>query len=291
MRMMVPSLLFGLCLGISATATAAQAGPGRGYLGVALAQAPEGAPVKAMVARVDPEGPAASAGLRQGDLIRSVNGHPVADAHALQSYVFSQHPGAVVEMDVLRWTPSGFAPTRISVRLSSGPGDRPPAASSPAHQPEAAAPSTPPATHPESPVSGERADVRYVIYTDPAEHAFTVPAPAGWRVGGRMVRYGPISIAPFVQAMTPDGSIFVQLGDWHIKDYCDIPGWREGQLYTPGTSVEFVRRLQTAEQYAHSYALSFQQQLGCENPAFTESNPVDTPPRVTTLPQAQVETT
>ena len=105
-----------------------------------------------------------------------------------------------------------------------------------------------------------------------------------------MVRYGPISIAPFVQAMTPDGTIFVQLGDWHIKDYCDIPGWPEGQLYTPGTSVEFVRRVQSAEQYAHSYGLSFQKELGCENPTFTQSKSLETPPGVATIPQARVET-
>ena len=138
--------------------------------------------------------------------------------------------------------------------------------------------------------AGGPADVQYLRYVDPAEHSFTVLAPVGWRVGGRMVRYGPISIAPFVQAMTPDGAIFVQLGDWHIKDYCDIPGWPEGHLYTPGTSVEFIRRVQSAEQSAHSYSLAFQKQLGCENPAFTGSQSLPAPPGVTALPQARVET-
>lgn len=137
---------------------------------------------------------------------------------------------------------------------------------------------------------GAPVDVRYVRYADPAENAFTVQAPAGWRVGGRMVRYGPISIAPFVQAMTPDGTIFVQLGDWHIKDYCDIPGWREGQLYTPGTSVEFVRRVHSAEQYAHAYSLDFQKELGCGNSSFTGSQSLPNPPGVAGLPQARVET-
>ena len=133
-------------------------------------------------------------------------------------------------------------------------------------------------------------EVKYARYVDPAEHAFTVQAPIGWRVGGRMVRYGPISIAPFVQAMAPDGAIFIQLGDWHIKDYCDIPGWPEGHLYTPGTSVEFVRRVQSAEQYAHSYALDFAKQLGCGNPAFTSSQSLPAPPGVAALPQARLET-
>ena len=131
---------------------------------------------------------------------------------------------------------------------------------------------------------------QFVRYVDPAEHSFTVLAPGGWRVGGRMVRYGPISIAPFVQAMTPDGAIFIQLGDWRIKDYCDIPGWPEGHLYTPGTSVEYVRRVQSAEQYAHSYALDFAKQLGCANPAIASSQSLPAPPGVTALPQARLET-
>jgi hypothetical protein len=90
--------------------------------------------------------------------------------------------------------------------------------------------------------------------------------------------------------MTPDGSIFIQLGDWRIKDYSDIPGWREGQLYTPGTSVVIVRRVQTAEQYAHSYSLAFQKQLGCESPGFTGSQSLPNPPAITTIPQSRVET-
>ena len=283
MRLIWASLLSGLYVSVVAGIAAAAGDAGSGYLGVGLADAPPGAPeAAAMVARLDPNGPAARAGLRPGDLIRSVNGYAVGDASTLQSYVYKKRAGAELVMDVLRSTPSGFASLRVTATLSSGPGAGPSPGAAPARG--AASPSTPPAAE------GATADVRYVRYTDPAENAFTVQAPAGWRVGGRMVRYGPISIAPFVQAMTPDGTVFVQLGDWHIKDYCDIPGWPEGHLYTPGTSVEFVRRLQSAEQYAHSYAVSFGKQLGCENPAFTSSQSLQNPPGVASLPQARVET-
>ena len=134
-------------------------------------------------------------------------------------------------------------------------------------------------------------DLGYIRYVDPAEQAFAVSVPAGWATGGRMVRYGPISIAPFVQAMTRDGTIFVQLGDWHVKDYADIPGWAEGRLYTPGTSVEFVRRVRTAEQYARSYASTFAKMLDCGSPALGASEAMPAPDGVTTvIPQARLET-
>jgi hypothetical protein len=124
---------------------------------------------------------------------------------------------------------------------------------------------------------------------DPAERAFTDEVPSGWRVGGRLVRYGPLSIAPFVQAMTPDGTIFVQMGDWRIKDYSDLPGWRPGQIYTPGTSIFIIRRFQTAEQFAQSYSLAFEKQLGCSNGSITGSQAMPVAGKAT-VPQARLET-
>ena len=133
-------------------------------------------------------------------------------------------------------------------------------------------------------------NIRYVNYEDPAEKAFIDQVPAGWRVGGRMVRYGPVTIAPFVQAMPPDGTVFVQLGDWHIQEFSDMPGWKQGQIYTPGTSVIIVRRLETSEQYARSFGTAFQKQLGCENPSFTDSESVPNPTGPSRLPQGKTET-
>lgn len=148
----------------------------------------------------------------------------------------------------------------------------------------------PPTTMPQSKETAGETSIRFVRWVDPAERAFTDQVPAGWRVGGRLVRYGPVTIAPFVQAMTPDGSIFIQLGDWRIKDYSDIPGWRPGQIYTPGTSVIIVRRLETADQYARSYSAGFAKQLGCGTPSFTGSDALPTPAGLSTIPQSRVET-
>ena len=133
-------------------------------------------------------------------------------------------------------------------------------------------------------------ELQYHEYTDPAEHAFADLAPNGWRVGGLLVRYGPITIAPFVQAMPPNGSIFIQLGDWNIKDYADIPGWREGALYTPGTSIEFVHRLRTPEQYAGEYITRFEEELGCGQSESMGTAKSPNPPGLATVPQASVGT-
>jgi hypothetical protein len=258
---------------------------GRGYLGVGLGDAPPGAPVAAaMVGQIDPNGPAAKAGLRRGDLIRAVNGNPVESGQALQTYIFSQRPGAVLVFDVMRRGASGYAESRVTATLDSPPGAGPSPTVAAASR-EDAPPNPPPASDP----GAGQADIRYVRYVDPRERAFTDQVPAGWRVGGRMVRYGPITIAPFVQAMTPDGTIFVQLGDWRIKDYSDIPGWRPGQIYTPGTSIFIIRRIETAEQYARSYSLDFAKQLGCETPSFTGSEAMP-PAGLATIPQSKLDT-
>ncbi|HET7216014.1 MAG TPA: PDZ domain-containing protein [Terriglobia bacterium] len=282
------SVIFCLLLVAIIPAVAGAGQAERGYFGVGLTDPPPGAPLGAMLARVDPDGPAARAGLRPGDLIRTVNGQNVPDAVTLQNYVFAMHPGVVLTFDVLRSTYSGVSSNRVSVTLGFVPGESPSPSPRGAARTAPPGPSAPPAEPPMAAASA--AGVSFVVYHDPAENAFTDAVPAGWRVGGRLVRYGPISIAPFVQAMMPDGSVFVQLGDWHIKDFADMPGWPEGHLYTPGTNVEYIRRLQSAEQYTRDYALTFQKQLGCENPTVTNSQPYPTSPGSATVQGASIAT-
>jgi hypothetical protein len=133
-------------------------------------------------------------------------------------------------------------------------------------------------------------NLAYRQYTDPAERAFTNMVPDGWRVGGRMVRYGPVTIAPFEQAMRPDGAVFIQLGDWHIKDYSDMPGWKPGSIYTPGTSVVLVRRVESPDEYARTYGLGLERWLGCSDARFTGAKKIPNPAGITAIPQARVET-
>ena len=56
----------------------------------------------ALVNSVDPAGPAASAGVKQGDVITSVDGEKVTDSNALRNRIAQTKPGATVTLQVLR---------------------------------------------------------------------------------------------------------------------------------------------------------------------------------------------
>ena len=85
----------------------------RGYLGVetqpvtpamaaALHLAEPGKTGGALVAAVESDSPAAKAGLQPGDVIRAVDGKPVATPRDLALDVAAIHPGAEARLDVLR---------------------------------------------------------------------------------------------------------------------------------------------------------------------------------------------
>ena len=87
----------------------------RGYLGVeaqrigapmaAALNVPheEGGKAKgALVATVQPDSPAERAGLKPGDVIESVDGHPIADPRALAVEIADIKPGSQATVDVLR---------------------------------------------------------------------------------------------------------------------------------------------------------------------------------------------
>ncbi|KER66981.1 MULTISPECIES: DegQ family serine endoprotease [Burkholderia] len=82
----------------------------RGRLGVAVQglnqtlassfglQKPDGA----LVSSVDPNGPAAKAGLQPGDVILSVNGSPVADSTSLPAQIANLKPGSKADLQIWR---------------------------------------------------------------------------------------------------------------------------------------------------------------------------------------------
>ena len=85
----------------------------RGYLGVetqtitpamatALHLPDPGKGGGALVAGLESDGPAATAGLQPGDVIRAVNGKPVASPHELAIDVADIHPGTETKLDVVR---------------------------------------------------------------------------------------------------------------------------------------------------------------------------------------------
>jgi S1-C subfamily serine protease len=73
--------------------------PERAFLGVSSAAAPEGG---AQVGGVIADGPAADAGLREGDTIVEINGQPVRDSDDVSAVVNSRRPGDEVRVVIER---------------------------------------------------------------------------------------------------------------------------------------------------------------------------------------------
>lgn len=78
----------------------------RGYIGVQMAQLPAAAREAlgdgVLLADVVPDGPAAKAGLKRGDIVTKVGGKDVRDPDDLQRIIANRRPGAAVEIEAMR---------------------------------------------------------------------------------------------------------------------------------------------------------------------------------------------
>jgi len=97
----------------------------RGYLGVMISDLSPGLAKQfdvpdtsgALVQNVEPDGPAAKAGIQNGDVIRTLNGHSVPDSGTLTSIVTETNPGTTVTLGILR----NGKPMNIKVALGERP--------------------------------------------------------------------------------------------------------------------------------------------------------------------------
>ncbi len=97
----------------------------RGYMGVGIQPVDQdmaeafgvGEPGGALVTSVEPESPADKAGLRQGDIIRKLNGETVEDPRVLSLKVAEQAPGSEAAVVVLR----DGRERKLAVKLSEHP--------------------------------------------------------------------------------------------------------------------------------------------------------------------------
>jgi len=89
----------------------------RGYLGVGLQPVKLDNGVGAMLMSVDKNGPAAAAGLRQGDVITAVNNEPISGVRALMRKLGPDSVGTTVEVAGLR----GGEPIRVSLTIGERP--------------------------------------------------------------------------------------------------------------------------------------------------------------------------
>jgi serine protease Do/serine protease DegQ len=84
----------------------------RGRLGIAM-QAPVGVAEGAQIAKVEPNSPAAQAGLRKGDIVTALNGHPVRGPAELRARLAVVPVGETVELKVLRGKETELVKARI----------------------------------------------------------------------------------------------------------------------------------------------------------------------------------
>ncbi len=71
-----------------------------------------GAPRGALISAVDPKGPGSKAGLKPGDVITSVNGHPIEQSLDLPTIIAALPPGSAARLGIWR----DHKPTEIDVR-------------------------------------------------------------------------------------------------------------------------------------------------------------------------------
>jgi len=76
----------------------------------------------ALVSHVEPEGPAAEAGLERGDIISAIDDKPMTDMRELRLEVASRRPGDTVALAVLR----DGSETKLQIKLGEMPGEEAP---------------------------------------------------------------------------------------------------------------------------------------------------------------------
>jgi len=100
----------------------------RGYLGINIATVTAelatkqqlAAPRGAVVAGIQPESPAARAGLQEGDVITAINGSEIRTSDVLRNTIAMNAPGTTVDLEIAR---KGAGRTVVKAKLGVLPGD------------------------------------------------------------------------------------------------------------------------------------------------------------------------
>jgi hypothetical protein len=117
-------------------------------------------------------------------------------------------------------------------------------------------------------LSAASADVTWVRFEDPFEHAFALEVPQGWTAKGGLFRLGFSDQRPMVDLRSPDGKINIRLGDVSIPSYA-VPNQfhqREGEIYDLGAQAQMVvAKYRSGPEFAVLYSRGRFQSL-CRNP-------------------------
>ncbi len=111
------------------------------------------------------------------------------------------------------------------------------------------------------------ANVNFVRYTDPTQHAFTVDVPQGWTNQGRTK-----GIKNEITSLSPDGMILIQNGDVSLPEYVEASAYQPATA--PGQCQNFygacfeVRPFTSGIQFAAEY-VGYKFGQICQNLSFT----------------------
>lgn len=102
--------------------------------------------------------------------------------------------------------------------------------------------------------------ISWTQFEDPAEHAFTVQVPRGWKVVGGAYRFGPLDPRAMVDMTAPDGKTNLRFGDANVPPFALLTpsmraqGWSEGTQYSPrGVAKEVVANYRPGWVFADLY--------------------------------------
>jgi hypothetical protein len=108
--------------------------------------------------------------------------------------------------------------------------------------------------------SGTASGISWTQFVDPAEHAFTMQVPRGWKVVGGAYRFGPLDPRAMVDMTAPDGKTNLRFGDANVPPFTTLSatmrslGWHEGRQYSPnGVAREVVANYRPGWVFADLY--------------------------------------
>jgi len=110
--------------------------------------------------------------------------------------------------------------------------------------------------------------VSYLKFSDPAERAFTLDVPEGWRTQGGTSRRASVDLVHALETVSPDGKILIRFNDPAIPAFAlpnqtlAFSGFPEGSWYSPGYGVRnMVRRYIPGRAFITGY---LRQNLGAQ---------------------------
>jgi hypothetical protein len=129
--------------------------------------------------------------------------------------------------------------------------------------------------------SGTAAGISWTQFEDPAEQAFTMQVPRGWKVVGGAYRFGPLDPRAMVDMTSPDGKTNLRFGDANVPPFATLTstmralGWQEGRQYSPrGVAKEVVANYRPGWVFADLYGQS-RFSHSCQNLKLKQMKEVD----------------